>query len=122
MCGDNLSGKKKYTDGKIAKYFFPGEQPEGWILGSTEEKKLKNSIAQKKVWESDEYRQKVDKYYHGDEYNEKRSDRANKSWENYEQKCKNIKIAQKKRWTVEEREKQSKRMIEKWKDEDYHSS
>lgn len=34
---DNLSGKKKYNNGVIAKYFYPGEQPDGWVLGSTME-------------------------------------------------------------------------------------
>ena len=61
MAKDNLSGKKKYTDGKISKFFYPGQEPDGWYLGCTEAYKEKQAKETTKNWKKDSYREKQTK-------------------------------------------------------------
>ena len=58
MGKDNLSGKKKYTNGKISRFFLPGTQPIGWWLGCTETYRKKQATATVKSWQKANYRLK----------------------------------------------------------------
>lgn len=95
---DHLSGKKKYNNGVIAKYFFPGEEPEGWVLGSIEEKKRKNSMATINQWLDPNFREKQLTTRATDEYHEKMSQISKEVWEkDHDAICESIskaKIAQ----------------------------
>lgn len=82
MGKDNLSGKKKYTNGNISKFFFPGTEPEGWKLGSTEEFKRKVSEGTKKAMQRPEVKEKFIKAMQNEELRAIRSLNSKKSWEN----------------------------------------
>ena len=61
MGKDNLSGKKKYTNGNISKFFYPGQEPNGWYLGCTDAYREKQSKATVENWKKDAYRDKQKK-------------------------------------------------------------
>ena len=122
---DNLSGKKKYNNGEVSKYFFPGEEPDGWVLGSTDEKKKRNSEAQKRVWQDLEYRKQRDELYKSDEYHKKMHAAAKAGWENTDREArkKSAKLSAEKRFSnIDERQKAADRMKAKWQEADYRDS
>ena len=54
----NNRQKKKYTNGKISKFFFPRTEPEGWVLGCTKEYSEKQQQSTIKKWKEEDYRAK----------------------------------------------------------------
>lgn len=116
-----MSGKKKYNNGKIARYFIPGTQPEGWVLGSTKEKNLKTSIAIKNLWKNEEYKNKRLEFLHSQEWKDFCSVSSKEWWkEHKEERMKSIKSYYES-YSVpkEKRDLSSKKMKELWSNESY---
>lgn len=126
MGKDNLSGKKKYTDGKTAKYFYPGQQPEGWVLGGTEEKRLKNSEATKKLWQDDDYRNHQTETRNSDEYLSKNKEWNRKAWQDEEarkERCAKLATGAQNRFKDPEQVRlRSEQQKELWQDSEYHQN
>lgn len=121
MGGDRLSGKKKYTNGKISKFFFPGEQPSGWVLGCTDDYRKKSSAGTKRTWCNSEYREKQKAIRTSSEFKERSRNIARKSWmkDNTDRRIK-ISSALKTFYSTEEgKEVASKRQKKTWQNQEY---
>ena len=103
MGGDRLSGKKKYTNGEISKFFYPGTEPDGWVLGCTAEYREKASNGTKRAWKKESYRSKQGATRNSTEYSKKISQISSDSWKNSRQShCKHISDALKSFYSTED--------------------
>lgn len=120
-----IQGKKKYNNGVIAKYFIPGEEPEGWVLGSTEEKKQKNRESALKQWKDPEFLEYIKEVYSTDEFHEMRSNAARKGWLNSDVEARRESNRQSHIEYYKDpnhRDAARQRMIKKWQESEYHTN
>ena len=86
-----VKGKKRYFKGDICKYFYEGEQPEGWVLGTPHSTREKISNSVKVLWEDDKYRSSQVDIRNTEEYHNKMSNVSKESWElNREQRAESL--------------------------------
>lgn len=124
MGKDNLSGKKKYTDGKISKFFYPGQEPVGWYLGCTEAYKEKQAKATTENWKKDSYRDKQTKTRSTISYRSKVREINIKAWsDDYENRRKKVSEGIHNYYKSNNtHDKLSLRQKNKWKDNDYYQN
>lgn len=123
--GAAITGRKKYTNDKISKFFFPGTEPEGWVLGCTKEYSEEQQQSTIKKWKEEDYRAKQKDTRGTTTYKNKIKQIAADEWLDSEKKikhCQKLSEAATIRWTEAEKQKASERMKEKWLDENYSSN
>lgn len=120
-----LTGRKKYTNGIISKFYIPGTEPKGWYLGCTKEYSEKKKLSTTKKWSEEAYRNKQNKTRNTDEYRNKIKAIGVASWSNKDKKkerCQKLSEAAQRRWDAAERQKVSIKMKNKWSDETYRKN
>lgn len=120
-----LTGRKKYTNGIISKFYIPGTEPKGWYLGCTKEYSEKKKLSTSKKWSEEAYRAKQNESRNTDEYRNKIKDINIAAWSNKDKKkerCQKLSEAAQKRWDEAEKQKASIRMKNKWSDETYREN
>ena len=124
MGKDNLSGKKKYTNGNISKFFYPGQEPNGWYLGCTDAYREKQSKATVENWKKDSYRDKQTKTRSTISYRSRNREANIKAWkDNYENKRKKVAEGIHNYYKNNDtHDKLSLRQKRKWKDDNYHQN
>lgn len=123
MGKDTLSGRKKYTNGKISKFFVPGTEPDGWLLGTAPYEKEKHSLHTKMMWKNPDFVEKQKRARSTVEYKKRLADINKGSWEkNRDKRIEALKKSASNGWSEERKNEASIRMKIKWEDTSYRES
>ena len=116
-----ITGKKRYTDGKSMKFFIPGDEPAGWVLGCTEAYRKSKAQSTSNKWQDNDYREKQLVARSSDDFKEKSRQAFIKMWANDRESVIEKQKQAKKAYfsTSEAHNLRSAQQLRKWQEADY---